>query len=128
MALQLWVNSRFGPGDVLGHETSPSPLIALAKRCMTQQNKRCTVKKKKKKSDTQNGRLQLAGKALGVLRCKSGLRIAPALRAVPEPRRGSGVSVWAAADALCSFISYKHCVGRKEASAPHPPLGASRRG
>lgn len=35
--------------------------------------------------------------------------------------------MWAAADALCSFISYKHCFGRKEASASHPPRGAPRR-
>lgn len=31
MAFLLWVNYRFGPGDVLGHETSPSPLAAPAK-------------------------------------------------------------------------------------------------
>lgn len=38
------------------------------------------------------------------------------------------VSVWAADDALCSFISYKHWVGRKEASAPHPPPWGPGRG
>lgn len=41
---------------------------------------------------------------------------------------GERESVWAAADALCSFISYKHWVGRKEASALHPPRGAPDRG
>lgn len=41
---------------------------------------------------------------------------------------GERVSVWAAADALCSFISYKHWVGRKKASALHPPRGARGRG
>lgn len=34
--------------------------------------------------------------------------------------------MWAAADALCSFISYKHRDGRKEAAAPHPPRGGPR--
>lgn len=31
MALLLWVTSRFGPGDVLRHKTSPSPLTTQAK-------------------------------------------------------------------------------------------------
>lgn len=36
--------------------------------------------------------------------------------------------MWVAADALCSFISYKHCIGRKEASALILPQGALRLG
>lgn len=37
------MNSRFGPGDMQGHETSPSPLTALARMLYDTAEKKCAV-------------------------------------------------------------------------------------
>lgn len=57
---------------------------------MTQQNQACAAQK----SQTHSGRLQLTGKIRGGPAWESGRGITPAQRAIPEPWRGCGASVW----------------------------------
>ena len=80
------------------------PLSQLRQKwCMTQQNTRCAVIK------ILNAEWEAAAdwestRGLAIYEWAEDCSSAPG----PEHRRGSWVSVWAAADALCSFISYKH--------------------
>lgn len=96
------------------------PISQLRQKwCMTQQNKRCAVIK------ILNAEWEAAAdcestRGLAIQEWAEDCSSAPG----PEPRRGSWVSVWAATDALCSFISYKHRVGRKSSlGSPTTPRG-----